>query len=128
MILGKEGIKKASKLPFKNVDVSEWLGKDAEIRVRVMTAKGKENFESSCFNMKDKKVEWNSENYRTKLLIATIADEKNELVYDDKTGIAEIGELNSLMIVKLYDEAATINGLSADDVEYEVKNSEADQT
>lgn len=128
MILNKEGILKAKDLPFKDVNVSEWLGKDAIIRLRVMTAKGKEIFETSCFNLKGKKVEWNQENYKMKLLMATIVDEKNNCIFDDKTGIAEISELNGLMIDFLYSEASELNGLSADEVEAEVKNSEADQT
>ena len=42
MILGKDGILKAKDLPFKDVDVSKWLGKGATIRLRGWTAKGKE--------------------------------------------------------------------------------------
>lgn len=112
-ILGTDDLKK------QLVKVPEWGG---EVYVRCMTGTERDTFESEAYTVKGKNVEINRENFRARLLVRVIVDEKNERLFSDKD-IASLGAKSGKCLDRLFSVAMTINGLSREDVEDLTKNS-----
>lgn len=119
MLLGKEAILKAQDLTFEEVEVKEWGGK---VRIRTLTGTERDEYEMQLFSTKGKNVEWNRKNFRSKLLVLTIVDEKNQRLFTEKD-IDALGAKNSQPIDMLATIAMKINGIMAKDVDDLTKNS-----
>jgi hypothetical protein len=95
-----------------------------ETFIRVMSGAERDSLEASCIKTRGDKQEQNRDNFRAKILVRAIGDEKGERLFkDEDAGI--VGKLPSDYIVPLADVAATKNKLNKKDVEDLTKNSEA---
>ena len=103
----------AAQLSMKAVKV--W-GEDANIRR--MTGTERDAFEASIFDASGK---MDKAQFRAKLLVKTLADEAGVRLFTD-TEIGVLSELPSDELVRLYDIAEKLNGLSKQDVEDLTKN------
>lgn len=119
MLLGKEAILQAKDLITKDVEVKEWGG---SVRLKTMTGAERDNYESQVLNTKTKNVEMNKKNFRTKLLVLTIVNEKNERVFTEED-IEALAEKSSLPIDMLATEAMKMNGILKEDEDELTKNS-----
>jgi hypothetical protein len=119
MTLTREGILKAEDLKKELVEVPEWGG---DVYIRCMTGTERDTFESEAYTVKGKNVEINRENFRARLLVRVVVDDKNERLFSDKD-IASLGAKSAKCLDRLFTVAMRINGLSHDDVEELTKNS-----
>ena len=119
MILTRDSILNAEDLKKELVKVPEW---DGEVYVRCMTGTERDAFEAEAYTIKGKNVEMNRENFRARLLVRVLVDDKNERLFAD-VDMAALGAKSAKTLDKLFAVAMRINGLSRDDVEDLTKNS-----
>lgn len=67
----------------------------------------------------------NLANARAKLVGYCLVDDAGERIFTSANDIADLGKLPAKLISKLFDEAAEMNGLSDDEVEELLGNSDA---
>jgi hypothetical protein len=118
-MLNRSQILEATDLGFEEMEVPEWGG---SVRVRTMTGAERDAFESEIYEMKGESVKFNRENFRARLLVRTIADEKNDRLFSD-ADIAVLGKKSARVLDRLFAIAQKLNGISAADREEMVKNS-----
>jgi hypothetical protein len=110
----KEQILKASDCPLKPITVPEW---DCTLYIRTMSGAERDTWELTAF--KDGKV--SPEHFRAKLLVRCVCDEHGQRVFSD-TDAADLSSKSATVLVKLYDVAAKVNGLTKSDVDELTKN------
>ena len=99
--------------PFKEWGIDVWI--------RNMSGAERDAFEGSIVSTRKKKREIDTNNFRAKFLVRTIADEKGQRVFADEDADA-LGQKDSKTITRLFDIAQEVNGLSPEDVEELEKN------
>jgi hypothetical protein len=119
MTLTRESILNAKDLKRDLVKVPEWGG---EVFVRCMTGTERDAFESEAYTVKGKNIEINKDNFRARLLVRVLVDEKNERIFSDQD-IGSLGGKSGKCLDRLFSVAMRVNGLSRDDVEELTKNS-----
>jgi hypothetical protein len=119
MTLTREAILKAEDLKGELVEVPEWGG---SVFIRCMTGTERDLFEAEAYSVKGKNVEINRENFRARLLVRVIVDDKNERLFSDKE-IGTLGAKSAKALDRLFTVAMRVNGLSREDVEDLTKNS-----
>ena len=118
-MLNKSQILEAADLGFEEVEVPEWGG---SVRVRMMTGSERDAFETEIYEVKGDDVKFNRENFRARLLVRTIADEKNDRIFSD-ADIQTLGKKSAKVLDRLFAVAQKLNGISAADREEMIKNS-----
>jgi hypothetical protein len=106
------------------VPVPEWAG---EVTVRTLMAYEKDAWEESLADSKGKKVKIDMSNLRAKLCALTIVDDKGKCIFSEHDVVA-LGRKGAKAIGRVYDVAASLNGISEEDAEELVKNSGAIQS
>ncbi len=119
MILKRDAILGAEDLKKELVNVPEWGG---DVYVRCMTGTERDSFESEAYAVKGKNVEINKDNFRARLLVRVLVDEKGERVFSDQD-MGALGGKSAKCLDRLFTVAMRLNGLSKDDVEDLTKNS-----
>lgn len=119
MILKRDAILATEDLKKELVKVPEWGG---EVYVRCMTGTERDAFESEAYNVKGKNVEINKDNFRSRLLVRVLVDEKGERLFSDQD-VSALGAKSAKTLDRLFTVAMKVNGLSKDDVEDLTKNS-----
>ena len=120
-LLTKDQILSADDLKTKDVVVPQWGG---TVRLRTMTASERDRFENMVFVGKDKNERM--ADIRATLLSLCIVDEKNNLVFSEKD-IKALGGKSAAAVDLLFSEAQKLNAVTDQDIEDQVKNSEATQ-
>lgn len=109
-------------LPYQDVEVPEWGGK--MVRVIGLSADEASNFASRMVKTdedgKVKSVQMN--NFMAELLVRTLANEKNELLFNPKDAVA-LGKKSARVITRLFRVAMDLSGLDEMSEQLAAKNS-----
>ena len=112
----KDRILAAGKMKASELHAVKVWSEDAFIRR--MTGTERDAFEASIFDAAGK---MNKQMFRAKLLVKTLADDQGARLFGDDE-ITALSELPSDELVRLYDIAEKLNGLSKADVDALTKN------
>jgi len=118
MQLTKEGILGAADSKIEKLDVPEWGG---HVFIRSMTGTERDEFEAETYVTKGKTVEFNRRNFRARLLVRALCDEKGEALFTLKD-IDALGKKSAKALDRCFGAAQKLNGLSAEDVDELTKN------
>jgi len=126
--LGKLDLLKRELLKVVQID----LGNDECVYVRQMTAYERDKMEQSMRKeTKNAKGESNFElaldNFRAKLAVNCICDEKGELLLQPEDYLTLSKNMSASRMEKIIDKAQELNAITEKDKEALIKNSEADQ-
>jgi uncharacterized Fe-S radical SAM superfamily protein PflX len=127
-LLTKQDLLKREILEVKKVD----LGKGDFVYVRQMMAYERDKFEQSLRReTKDAKgntnFELSLENFRAKLAVCTICDEKGDLILTSEDYPVLSRSMSAARMEKIIEIAQTLNAITEKDKEELVKNSDAGQ-
>lgn len=102
----------------EEVEVPEWGG---SVFVRTMTGTERDALENSVVIQKGKKRTTNMENFRAKVVAHSVCDEKGDLLFTE-ADIEALSQKSSSALQRLFDVAARLSGLTAEDAEELTKN------
>ena len=117
--LTKDAILASHDLPYEDAEVPEWGGK---VRVRVLTGAELDKYHGSLFTVKGKDVVQDRENFRTKLLVKCLIDDKGNRLFNDKE-LEDLAGKSGAVLQRLYEIASRLNGMTAEEAEVLEKNS-----
>ena len=117
--LSRDVILSAQDLKSEAVEVPEWGG---AVYVRCMTGTERDAFEVEVYTIRGKSVEMNRENFRARLLVRVLVDEKGSRLFSDQD-IGSLGAKSARVLDRLFTVAMRVNGLSRKDVDDLTKNS-----
>jgi hypothetical protein len=112
-LLSRESILAAEDRPFEDVSVPEWGG---EVRVRGLSGRERDEFETSLYKNKGGKQVENLTNLRARLVALSIVDEHNKRVFAD-TDVNLLGAKSAAALERVFKAAQRINGMTEQDVE-----------
>lgn len=120
-ILSRTEILNANDLGHSDIAVPEWTPPGqptAYVRVKMLTAKERDEWEASLVQGKGRKQSVNTENIRAKLIAATAIDAEGRLIFslDD---VLALGAKSAAAADRVYSGAAALNKISKEDVEDE---------
>lgn len=138
-MLTRVQIDEAKDLPKEKAPVPEWAPQgtpkkeraDFYVNVKTMTGLERDRYEAGMIERQDdgpggkKKVKINLENVRAKLLWRTIVDDEGKTIYKESE-IAQLGLKSAAVLDRLWTIARRLNGLSQEDVDFYVGNSDAE--
>ena len=116
--LNRESILGSEDLAREEVQVPEWGG---SIYVRCMTGTERDAFECEVYANRGKELQVNTENFRARLLVRTLVDEKGDRIFAD-ADIGALGQKSGKALDRLYSVAKRLSGLSPKDVDELTKN------
>lgn len=123
----KEQILNADDLPREKINVPEW---DCDVWIRSLTAKERDDYEQSLLNTsgtgKDFTATPNLSNAKAKFVARCLVDDTGLRVFTDAEAVP-LGGKAAQVLNRLYEVASRLSGMSADDLEELVKNSEETQ-
>lgn len=105
MALTRDSILRADDLPREEVAVPEWGG---AVWVRTLTAAERDAFEASVNPGKGRK---NLANFRARLAVLCVVDEKGERLFQDEDAAA-LGRRSAAALDRITDAALRLSGLS----------------
>jgi hypothetical protein len=117
-LLTRDAILQAEDAKIASVDVPEWGG---HVFLRVMSGTERDDFEAETYVTRGRSVELNRHNFRARLLVRCICDDKGEPIFTRKD-IDALGKKSAKALDRAFSVAQKLNGLSADDVEELTKN------
>lgn len=120
-VLSKDQIRQADDTQTEVVPVLEWGG---DVIVRGMTGIERDGFEAEIAERRGKKVRFDLRNFRAKLVVRTVVDEAGDRVFSDADA-TWLGEKSAVALGRVFDVASRLSGLSDEDIEDLVKNSES---
>lgn len=106
----------------REVPVPEWGG---AVLVKGMSGIQRDRFEQSMMKGKGRNQEMNLENFRAKLVAASVVDDQGKLIFKPEH-IAALGRKAVSALSRIVKVAQELSGLTDDDVEELTKNSESD--
>ena len=125
MSLTKDQILSCQDRQIEKVLTPEW-GEDGHIYVLSLTGKERDRFEAGSV-LKDRKsgeYDVKMDNLRARLVTMTACTESGELLFS-RDDVKQLGQRNAAVISRIYDVAARLSGITKQDLEELVKNSEA---
>jgi uncharacterized protein YnzC (UPF0291/DUF896 family) len=122
--LNREAIFAVSDIKTEDVFVPEWGG---AVKVKGLTARERDEYETSIVQSRGKNVEINRRNIRAKLVVMTVVDDAGNRLFGD-TDLKALGEKSAAAIDRLFGVAQRLSGLTAEDEEDLAKNSESDRS
>jgi len=120
MLLTKDQILAAQDRPYEDVEVPEWGGR---VRIRGLSGAERDAFEASMIGPDGKPSPQRFRNFRARLLAQTLVNEQGERLFSD-ADIKSLGEKSGDVLARLFEIAQRLSGLTRQDVETYVKNSE----
>lgn len=123
-VLGREDILQADDVVIEKVEVPEWGG---AVCVRGLTGSERDAFEESIFITSGKSTKVNFKDARAKLLVKAICDESGAPLFS-KGDIENLGAKSASALQRVWEKARDLSGLSDEDVDELVGNSESDQS
>jgi hypothetical protein len=101
------------KLPTETVPVPEWGG---SVIIQGLSGTARDAFEGTLVKSRGRKVEQNLDNFRAKLLVQSIVDEKGSLLFGEKD-IRTLGQKSAAALERVYSVAMRLSRLTPEDVE-----------
>lgn len=124
-MLTRDAILGASDIEIETVDVPEWGG---SVRVKGLTASQRDKYERSLIQTNSKgKSELTLANARARLVALTVVDDDGGLMFSD-ADVLTLGTKSAAAMDRIYGVASRLAGLSDDDMDELVGNSEAGQS
>ena len=120
-LLTKEQILRVKDIETRTVNVPEWGG---DVLVRGMTGIERDAFEAKILDQSGKKTKVNLQNARARLVSITVVDEEGNRLFTENE-IVLLGTKSATALSRVYDVAASLSGISDDDIEELLGNSEA---
>lgn len=111
--LDRETILGKTKLRTERVDVPEWGG---VVNVKELTGAERDSFEASIVDLKSGGRELDSDNVRAKLAVRAVVDDNGARIFEDSDAV-ELGNLSAAPLSRVYNVAARLAGLTAEDLE-----------
>lgn len=123
----REQILQAQDVVRESLVVPEW---GVTLILQGLTAAERDDFEVSCLTEKrvgGKMVTTHMlKNVRAKLVAMCVVDEQGGRIFKPED-VAELGKKSGLVLARIFDVCQRLSGLTDDDIEELVKNSESDQ-
>lgn len=123
-LLTKDQILGVQDIQTETVEVPEWGG---AVIVRGMNGRERDSFEASMIKGKGKSANVNLENLRAKLVSKCIVDEAGKRLFSDDD-IPALAAKSAAALNRVYEVAQRLSGVTEDDVDELVKNSETAQS
>lgn len=121
--LGRDDILSCDDVRIEKVIVPEWQG---YVFVRGMSGRERDRFEEAVTRIDKKGVRAvRYENFRARLCAECICNEQGERLFSPQD-IALLGKKNAAALARVFAKATELSGMSEDDVEEMVGNSDAD--
>lgn len=121
--LGRDAILAKQDIPVREVFIAEW---DTHVRVKGLNARERDDYESSIMTGKGKNRDVLTRNMRAKLIVRSVVDELNKPLFAERD-VEALGEKSAAALEKIFDVARELSGLSENDMEELLKNSESGQ-
>lgn len=121
-VLSKADILAMDDLPTKRISIPQWK---ADVMIRSITASERDQFEQSLFTQKGTDIVRNTENMRAKLCALVLVDEEGNRLFTFNEAY-HLGRKSAAALDLIFTEAQKLNGISREDRESLVKNSETD--
>lgn len=122
-VLTRDQIFAVPDIQTETVFVPAWNG---TVNVKGMSAAERDAFEASTTIQKGNSIELNRKNFRAKLVALTVVDDDGNRIFAD-TDIKALGEKSAQALDLLFAAASRLSGISKQDEDDLVKNSESDQ-
>ena len=106
------------------VSVPEWGG---DVKIKAMSGKERDAWESALFQISGKDVTMNKENLRAKLVALTAVDEANVRLFTE-ADIEALGAKSAAALDRVYQASQRLSGLTPDDIKELEKNLETDHS
>lgn len=120
-LLTKEQILRVKDIETRTVHVPEWGG---DVMVRGMTGIERDQFEAKILDQSGKKTKVNLQNARARLVSITVVDEEGNRIFNENE-VVLLGTKSATALSRVYDVAASLSGISDEDIEELLGNSEA---
>jgi len=127
-LLDKDALLRKEELEIVQVD----LGKDEYVFVRQMTGRERDIWEHSMYSFIDDenskrgvRMERHLDDFRAKLCVCTICDEKGNLLLEPKDVPALSQNMSAARLEKIVNEAQKLNAITEEDKEALIKNLDA---
>lgn len=111
-LLGKNEILTADDLKTQDVSVPEWGG---EVRIKTLTGAERDQYEADSVRTNKGKREVNMSNMRARLIAMCAVDEQGQLLFT-RADVMKLGQKSAAALERVFDAAATMNGMSDEDV------------
>lgn len=121
--LGRDAVFATADVPEREVFIPEWNG---WVKVRGMTGLERDEFEADIMTGKGKNRQVNVRNLRAKLVARTVVNEEGERVFTE-ADIPKLGNKSAAALERIVDVARELSGLTEQDEEELLKNSENGQ-
>jgi hypothetical protein len=112
-ILGKDQIFGADDITTQVLPVPEWGG---EVMVRGLTGHERDAWEQSMTVRKGRKVEMDTTDFRARLVVLCVVDEKGQRLFHDGD-VHQLASKSGAALDRIYTVAAELSGISEKDVE-----------
>ncbi|MEV0237559.1 hypothetical protein [Nonomuraea sp. NPDC050786] len=122
-LLSKDAIFTAQDLKTMDVSVPEWGG---EVRVRTLTGRERDDFESESVTIKGNKREMKT-NLRARLVVKCAVDESGAPLFTP-ADVMKLGQKSAPALERVFEAAAKLNGMTDEDVADLEGNSDAVQS
>ena len=106
------------------VFVPEWGG---SVRIKAMTGKERDAWETALFQIDGKDVKMNKENLRAKLVALTVVDEAGQRLFTE-ADVEALGSKSAAALDRIYQASQKLSGLTPDDIKEMEKNLETDHS
>jgi hypothetical protein len=125
-LLTREDIFGRQDRTFKDVNCPEWGGK---VRIQSLSGAERDQFEESIMGPrnKDGTREVTVKNIRAKLVALSAVDKEGQPLFSPDD-VMELGKKNAAALDRLFTVAQKLSGISRDDLDEMVKNSEPAQS
>ncbi len=120
-LLTKEQILRVKDIETRTVHVPEWGG---DVLVRGMTGIERDQFEAKILDQSGKKTKVNLQNARARLVAITCVDADGNRIFTENE-IVLLGTKSAAALDRVYDVAASLSGISDEDIEELLGNSKA---
>lgn len=112
-LLSRQAVLDAPELIYEDVEVPEWGG---TIRVKAISGAERDRFEASVAERKGRKVRYNMENLRARLVQLAAIDEAGKLLFK-RNDVAVLGQKSAAALNRVFEVARRLAGISEDDLE-----------
>lgn len=121
-LLSREDLLKKRNLKVEKVELE-----DGYVYVKEMSAADRDKFERMLYEEVEEvdgsvKMKRNTENFRSKLAVMTVCDEKGNLLLQAEDFEAFSESLSAKEMEKIIDKALSLNRMSKEEVEKQIKN------
>jgi len=123
-LLTRQEILSIRDIRTETVFVPEWGG---SVRIKAMTGKERDAWETALFQIDGKDVKMNKENLRAKLVALTVVDEAGQRLFTE-ADVEALGSKSASALDRIYQASQKLSGLTPDDIKEMEKNLETDHS